>query len=60
MAWLVCNPSHHCRFVKAGGFNGVYRGIGAAAVGSAPGAAMFFTAYDMSKHELEGKLGADK
>ncbi|CAM9435657.1 unnamed protein product [Choristocarpus tenellus] len=36
-------------FLKAGGFRGVYRGISAAAIGSAPGAALFFSAYETSK-----------
>ena len=35
-------------FVKAGGFRGVYNGIGAAAAGSAPGAALFFSSYEVS------------
>lgn len=35
-------------FVKAGGFSGVYNGLGAAAVGSAPGAALFFSTYEVS------------
>lgn len=46
-------------FVKAGGFNGVYRGIGAAAIGSGPGSAFFFTAYEQSKHRLQPILGQD-
>ena len=29
-------------FWKSGGFKGIYRGVGAAFVGSAPGAALFF------------------
>lgn len=40
-------------FFKAGGFRGIYNGIGAAALGSAPGAATFFTTYDSSKRFLE-------
>eukprot|EP00953_Heterococcus_sp_UTEX-ZZ885_P003609 2458-Heterococcus_DN1.PRE.3 len=39
------------RFLKAGGFNGVYRGLSAAAVGSAPGAAVFFSSYETLKCE---------
>lgn len=35
-------------FLKAGGFAGVYQGLGAAAVGSAPGAALFFSVYEVS------------
>mmetsp|Transcript_3533 Transcript_3533/g.9931 ORF Transcript_3533/g.9931 Transcript_3533/m.9931 type:complete len:309 (+) Transcript_3533:16-942(+) len=36
-------------FVKAGGFRGIYNGLGAAAVGSAPGAALFFCSYETCK-----------
>ena len=35
-------------FLKAGGFRGIYNGIGAAATGSAPGAALFFSTYEVS------------
>lgn len=35
-------------FIKAGGFRGVYNGLGAAAAGSAPGAALFFSTYEVS------------
>jgi solute carrier family 25 (mitochondrial S-adenosylmethionine transporter), member 26 len=35
-------------FRKAGGFRGIYNGLGAAAIGSAPGAALFFSAYEVS------------
>jgi solute carrier family 25 S-adenosylmethionine transporter 26 len=35
-------------FLKAGGFRGIYNGIGAAAAGSAPGAALFFSTYEVS------------
>jgi solute carrier family 25 (mitochondrial S-adenosylmethionine transporter), member 26 len=35
-------------FLKAGGFHGIYNGLGAAAVGSAPGAALFFSTYEVS------------
>ena len=34
-------------FLKAGGFSGVYNGLGAAAAGSAPGAALFFSVYEV-------------
>ena len=37
-------------FVAAGGFKGTYKGITAAAAGSAPGAALFFSTYDMFKN----------
>ena len=36
-------------FWKSGGFTGVYKGISAAATGSAPGAALFFLTYESSK-----------
>mmetsp|Transcript_27863 Transcript_27863/g.83608 ORF Transcript_27863/g.83608 Transcript_27863/m.83608 type:complete len:272 (+) Transcript_27863:404-1219(+) len=39
-------------FAASGGFNGVYRGLGAAAAGSVPGAALFFSAYEGTKHRL--------
>ena len=35
-------------FMKAGGFKGIYRGLGAAALGSAPGASLFFSSYDFA------------
>lgn len=35
-------------FLKAGGFSGVYRGMQSVALGSAPGSALFFTAYEMT------------
>lgn len=34
-------------FIRAGGFRGIYNGLGAAAVGSAPGAALFFCSYEV-------------
>ncbi|KAF8624419.1 hypothetical protein AX15_005897 [Amanita polypyramis BW_CC] len=38
-------------FVKAGGFRGIYKGVGSVLVGSAPGAAAFFSTYDtLKKH----------
>lgn len=36
-------------FLKAGGFRGIYKGLSAAAVGSAPGAALFFSTYETTK-----------
>ncbi|KAG8785897.1 S-adenosylmethionine transporter [Ceratobasidium sp. 428] len=39
-------------FLKAGGFKGIYRGIGSVVVGSAPGAAIFFTTYSTLKQSL--------
>ncbi|CCL99723.1 uncharacterized protein FIBRA_01745 [Fibroporia radiculosa] len=39
-------------FIHAGGFNGIYKGIGSVVVGSAPGAAVFFCTYDSLKRTL--------
>ncbi|KAI9058524.1 S-adenosylmethionine transporter [Trametes sanguinea] len=39
-------------FIRAGGFKGVYKGIGSVVVGSAPGAAVFFCTYDTLKRML--------
>lgn len=39
-------------FWAAGGFTGVYRGLASTAVGSAPGAAVFFTTYESLKPSL--------
>ncbi|CAD0042024.1 hypothetical protein D6D19_07027 [Aureobasidium pullulans] len=39
-------------FLAAGGFRGVYAGVGSAIVGSAPGAALFFVTYDGLKRSL--------
>ncbi|KAI9851334.1 MAG: S-adenosylmethionine transporter [Thelocarpon superellum] len=36
-------------FARSGGFHGIYKGVGSALVGSAPGAALFFTTYEASK-----------
>eukprot|EP01084_Bolivina_argentea_P077855 141277_1 len=36
-------------FWKSGGFKGVYKGLSAAATGSAPGAALFFLTYESCK-----------
>jgi len=36
-------------FWKSGGFRGVYKGLSAAASGSAPGAALFFVTYESAK-----------
>ncbi len=33
-------------FIKAGGFTGVYAGLGAGAIGSAPGSMFFFSTYE--------------
>ncbi|CAE6468260.1 unnamed protein product [Rhizoctonia solani] len=39
-------------FLKAGGFSGIYRGVGSVIIGSAPGAAIFFTTYSTLKQNL--------
>ena len=36
-------------FFASGGFTGIYRGVGSAVVGSAPGAAFFFVTYETTK-----------
>jgi solute carrier family 25 S-adenosylmethionine transporter 26 len=36
-------------FLASGGFTGIYRGVGSAIIGSAPGAALFFCTYEYSK-----------
>jgi len=39
-------------FFKAGGFKGIYNGLGSAALGSAPSSALFFATYETSKKIL--------
>lgn len=50
-------------FWAAGGFTGVYRGLASTAVGSAPGASVFFTTYESMKPTLvrwfPGVLGTE-
>lgn len=36
-------------FFPSGGFRGIYRGVGSAVIGSAPGAALFFVTYEGCK-----------
>ncbi|KAF9878474.1 hypothetical protein CkaCkLH20_03966 [Colletotrichum karsti] len=43
-------------FFPSGGFNGIYRGIGSALVGSAPGAAFFFCTYEGAKTFISSRL----
>jgi solute carrier family 25 S-adenosylmethionine transporter 26 len=43
-------------FLAAGGFRGVYRGVLAAAIGSAPGAALFFSTYETMKPIISSQL----
>jgi solute carrier family 25 S-adenosylmethionine transporter 26 len=45
-------------FARSGGFAGVYRGVGSALVGSAPGAALFFVTYDTCKARLRDAFPA--
>jgi len=47
-------------FFKAGGFTGIYRGLGAAAIGSAPGAALFFSTYETVKPIARSTFGEDR
>jgi len=42
-------------FRQAGGFRGIYSGLGPALLGSAPGAALFFLTYDSVKHLLSSR-----
>lgn len=44
-------------FFKAGGFSGVYNGVMATALGAAPGAAFFFSAYEGMKPKLQALNG---
>jgi len=46
-------------FLKAGGFRGVYRGILSAALGSAPGAAFFFSTYESVKQVTRSSAGEE-
>ncbi|CAG5121284.1 unnamed protein product [Candidula unifasciata] len=41
-------------FFKSGGVRGIYSGLLSAALGSAPGAALFFTAYESTKKLFSG------
>lgn len=42
-------------FRAAGGFSGIYAGVGSAIVGSAPGAALFFVTYEQTKSFLSSR-----
>ena len=44
-------------FMKSGGFSGVYNGVTATALGAAPGAALFFSAYEGMKPKLQALNG---
>lgn len=41
------------QFWASGGFSGIYRGVGSAVVGSAPGAALFFVTYEGVKRAVD-------
>ena len=43
-------------FMQAGGFRGIYNGLGAAAVGSAPGAALFFQVFEQRRCRPGGSI----
>ncbi|KAF2704462.1 mitochondrial carrier [Pleomassaria siparia CBS 279.74] len=44
-------------FLPSGGFSGIYRGVGSALIGSAPGAALFFITYDsLTRHLLPTRV----
>eukprot|EP01064_Diplonema_japonicum_P028250 TRINITY_DN428_c1_g1_i11.p1 TRINITY_DN428_c1_g1~~TRINITY_DN428_c1_g1_i11.p1 ORF type:complete len:274 (+),score=34.97 TRINITY_DN428_c1_g1_i11:495-1316(+) len=45
-------------FKGSGGFKGVYRGLGPVLIGSAPGAALFFSTYETGKHYLPADRAA--
>ncbi|KAI4863671.1 mitochondrial carrier [Hypoxylon rubiginosum] len=45
----------HAGFFPSGGFRGIYRGVGSAVVGSAPGAAFFFCTYEGVKGFLSSR-----
>ena len=45
-------------FRRSGGFQGVYRGVGSALVGSAPGAALFFISYESIKASFRRRRDA--
>jgi solute carrier family 25 S-adenosylmethionine transporter 26 len=45
-------------FLASGGFTGIYRGVGSAIIGSAPGAALFFCTYEYSKGFLSARRAA--
>lgn len=47
-------------FWKAGGFRGAYRGLLSAAIGSAPGAALFFSTYESMKGVIKTVSGGQE
>jgi solute carrier family 25 S-adenosylmethionine transporter 26 len=47
-------------FRAAGGFSGIYAGVGSAIIGSAPGAALFFVTYENTKSFLSTRRAAQE
>ena len=47
-------------FLASGGFTGIYRGVGSAIIGSAPGAALFFCTYEYTKDFLSARRKAQE
>jgi solute carrier family 25 S-adenosylmethionine transporter 26 len=47
-------------FIKSGGVRGIYKGILSAALGSAPGAAIFFSTYEMIKQVTKASSGNEE
>merc|ERR1712194_882114 len=47
-------------FLKAGGFRGAYKGLLSAAIGSAPGAAAFFSTYETMKGVIKTSSGGEE
>ncbi|CAK8690426.1 unnamed protein product [Clavelina lepadiformis] len=43
-------------FFKTGGFHRLYAGLGSIALGSAPGAAVFFTAYEATRQAMDNHV----
>lgn len=48
----ICHSQSSQGFIKAGGFKGVYKGISAAAIGSAPGGSSKIFHYPLLKIEI--------
>jgi len=46
-------------FKVSGGFQGVYRGLSSAIIGSAPSASLFFCTYDTMKYQLKSLSSGD-
>ena len=46
------------QLIRSGGFRRIYAGLGPAAIGSAPSAALFFCTYETSKHMFATALPA--